>query len=198
MGTRSGRVWGLALALAMPLAAAAATFKVDPDHTGVGFRVKHLFTWVDGRFTTFEGTITFDPAAPAATKVVGSVDVASIDTANAKRDDHLRGADFFDVATHPKITFTSTKVADADAAAGTAKLHGDLTIKGVTRPVVLDAKFLGQGTDPWGNAKAGFSATTTINRKDFDLGWNQVLETGGLLVGEEVEIRIDVEANRQD
>jgi len=189
-----GGTLALALALAAPGGAGAVTYAVDPGHTSVNFRVKHLFTYVDGRFSAFDGMIEFDPDAPEKTMVSGTVDVGSIDTNVEKRDSHLRGGDFFDVEKHPKLKFESTKVTDVDMKAGTAKVHGNLTIKDVTKPVVLDAKFLGAGTDPWGNKKAGFSGTTTINRKDFGLGWNQALETGGVLVGEEVEIRIDVEA----
>lgn len=188
-----------ALALAVALGGAAdgraTTYAVDHAHTSVNFRVKHLFTYVDGRFSKFDGTIEFDPAAPEKTKVSGTIDVASIDTNVEKRDTHLRSGDFFDVEKFPKLAFESTKVTDVDQKAGTAKLHGNLTIRDVTKPVVLDAKFLGAATDPWGNKKAGFSGTTTINRKEFGLGWNQALETGGLLVGEEVEIRIDVEGD---
>jgi polyisoprenoid-binding protein YceI len=129
--------------------------------------------------------------------VTGSIDVASIDTNSDKRDEHLRGADFFDVERYPKITFESTGVKDVDAAAKTGKLEGKLTIHGVTKDVVLDVAFTGAGQDPWGNKKAGFTAETKINRKDFGLNWNQTLETGGVLVGDEIAIRIDVEANVQ-
>jgi polyisoprenoid-binding protein YceI len=188
----------LAIVVGLGTAASATTYVVDPHHTSVGFRVRHLFTWVDGRFSRFDGTIEFDPDAPEKTAVNGTIEVASIDTNVEKRDAHLRSGDFFDVEQHPKITFRSTGVTDVDAKAGTAKLHGDVTIHGVTKPVVLDVKFLGAATDPWGNRKAGFSGTTTVDRKDFGLSWNQALETGGVLVGDEVEVRIDVEANVQD
>lgn len=178
--------------------AEAKRYDVDTAHTSVNFRVRHLFTWVDGRFGAFDGTIDFDPDTPEKTVVRGTVDAASIDTNVEKRDTHLRSGDFFDVEKFPKLSFESTKVTDVDAAARTAKLHGNLTIKDVTRPVVLDAKFLGEATDPWGNRKAGFSGSTTINRKDFGLDWNQALEAGGVLVGEEVEIRLDVEGDVKD
>jgi len=190
----SGAV-ALAGVLAVSGVAGAVTYAVDAAHTSVNFRVKHLFTYVDGRFSTFDGTIEFDPEAPEKTVVSGTIDATSIDTNVEKRDAHLRSADFFDVEKFPKIAFRSTKVTDVDQKAGTAKLHGDLTIKDVTRPVVLDASFLGAASDPWGNKKAGFTGTTTINRKEFGLGWNQALETGGVLVGEQVEIRIDVEGD---
>ena len=182
----------------LPGAADATTYKVDPTHTSVTFQIRHLFTHVDGRFKTFGGTIAFDPAHPEQTKITGTVEATSIDTNVAKRDDHLRSADFFDVATYPTITFESTKVTDVDAGAKKAKVHGNLTIRGVTKPIVLDASFLGAAADPWGNKKAGFAAETEINRTDFGLKWNQALETGGVLVGEEVKIRINVEADVQD
>jgi polyisoprenoid-binding protein YceI len=185
----------LAAALCAPAPAGATSYTVDHAHTGVTFQVRHLFTYVDGRFKAFDGSIEFDLAHPENTKIKGTVDVASIDTNNAKRDDHLRSADFFHVAEHPTITFESTKVSDVDAAAKTAKVHGNLTIRGVTKAVVLQASFLGAATDPWGNKKAGFAAETRIDRKDFGLNWNQALETGGVLVGDEVKIRINVEAN---
>lgn len=188
----------LAVAVASAGDATAKRYEVDTAHTSVNFRVRHLFTWVDGRFGAFDGAIEFDPDAPEKTTVRGSIDAASIDTNVEKRDTHLRSGDFFDVEKFPKVTFESTKVTDVDAAAKTAKLHGNLTIKDVTKPVVLDAKFLGEATDPWGNRKAGFSGQTTINRKDFGLNWNQALETGGVLVGEEIEIRIDVEGDVKD
>jgi polyisoprenoid-binding protein YceI len=160
--------------------------------------VRHLFTNVEGRFRTFDGQIVFDPAAPEKTMVKGSIDVTSIDTNVTKRDEHLRSPDFFDVAKFPKIEFTSTGVSDVDKTKNTAKLAGNLTIHGVTKPVVLDAQFLGAATDPWGNKKAGFSASTVIDRKAFGLGWNKTLEAGGVLVGDEVTIRINAEGNVQE
>ncbi|HWP64790.1 MAG TPA: YceI family protein [Candidatus Limnocylindria bacterium] len=193
--------WLTAIVLAagtLPAPATAATYKVDPGHTSVTFLVRHLLTNVEGRFRTFEGTIVFDPAEPEKTVVKGTIDVASIDTNVEKRDEHLRSPDFFDVAKYPKIEFVSTGVSDVDRETNTGKLHGNLTIHGVTKPVVLDAQFLGAATDPWGNKKGGFTATTTINRKDFGLTWNKSLETGGLLVGDEVTIRLNVEGDVQE
>lgn len=182
-----------ALCLATAQPALADRFMVDAGHTTVGFSVRHLFTSVQGRFDKFEGSIDFDPANPAGAKVEGSIDAASINTNLEKRDNHLRSPDFFDVAKFPKITFKSTKVEVTDAKAQTGKLHGLLSIRGNERPIVLDVAFLGAGKDPWGNAKAGFSAKTTINRKDFGLMWNETLETGGVLVGDEVTLQIDAE-----
>ena len=191
--------WFAALILgAMPAVAGATSYKVDPAHTNVTFLVRHLFTNVEGRFKTFEGTIVFDPAAPEKTVVKGTIDAASIDTNVDKRDQHLRSPDFFDVAKFPKIEFASTGVSDVDKTKNTGKIHGNLTMHGVTKPVVLDAEFLGAATDPWGNKKGGFSATTTINRKDFGLNWNKALETGGALVGDDVQIRLNVEGDVQE
>ena len=181
-----------AISLGFAAMAQATTWKVDAAHTTVGFTVSHLFTSVHGRFDRFDGTIDFDPENPQATVVRGTVEAASINTNHQKRDTHLRSGDFFDVEKHPTLRFESTGgVRDMNGKRG--KLAGNLTIRGVTRPVVLDVTYLGQGSDPWGNVRAGFRATLAINRKDFGLNWNEILETGGVLVGEEVEIRIDAE-----
>jgi len=180
--------------LALPAGALARPLTVDPSHTSVSFQIRHLFTNVSGRFDKFEGSIEFDPEKPEATKIDGSIDAASIDTDNEKRDKHLRAADFFDVEKHPKITFKSTKVSAVDSENKTAKVAGMLNMHGVEKPVVLDAAFLGMGKDPWGNERFGFRGTTKINRKDFDLTWNETLDGGGLLIGEEVTIEINAEA----
>ena len=174
-------------------AASATTYKVDPDHTNVGFRVRHLFTSVQGRFDRFEGTIVYDPTKPEETKVEGSIEAASINTNVPERDKHLRSDDFFDVAKYPKITFVSTKPVDIDPSKKNGKLEGKLTIHGTEKPVVLDVTYLGAAKDPWGNQRAGFSARTKVNRKDFGLTWNETLESGGLLVGDDIEIDIDAE-----
>lgn len=185
----------VALAIGAPAASLAETFVIDKDHTSTTFRIRHLFTKVSGRFDNFEGKVDFDPAKPEQTKVEGTIDVNSINTNVENRDKHLRSDAFFDVEKYPKITFVSTKVSDVDAKALTGKLHGNLTIRGIEKPVVLDVQFLGKGKDPWGNEKGGFSATTKIDRKDFGLNWNETVETGGLLVGDEVEIEISAEGN---
>jgi polyisoprenoid-binding protein YceI len=185
----------VALAISAPAVIRADTYMIDKDHTSVTFRIRHLFTKVSGRFDEFEGKVSFDPAKPEQTKVEGTIAVESINTNVENRDKHLRSKDFFDVEQSPKISFASTKVTDVDAKAMSGKLHGNLTIRGVEKPVVLDVQFLGRGKDPWGNEKGGFSATTTINRKDFGLNWNETVETGGLLVGDEVEIEIAAEGN---
>lgn len=176
--------------------AQASNWKVDASHTTVGFRVSHLFTSVQGRFDRFSGSIQFDPQHPENTVVHASVEADSINTNNAKRDKHLRSGDFFDVTEFPSLTFVSTKVSDWSGKKG--KLHGKLTIHGVTRDVVFDVDFLGQGADPWGNVRAGFRARLTIDRKDYGLKWNEALETGGVLVGTEIEIQIDAEGLLED
>lgn len=183
----------LAVLLLAPPAMFAAQYKVDKAHTAVGFKVRHIFTNVPGQFDEFDGTVTFDPENLAAAAVEGTIKAASINTNNEKRDTHLRSADFFDVEKYPTITFKSTKVTDIDEAKKTAKLHGDLTMHGVEKPIVLDVAYLGTAKDPWGNTRGGFIGKTTLNRKDFGIVWNETLESGGLLLGEEVEIEINVE-----
>jgi len=162
------------------------TWTVDPSHSEVGFVARHLMvSKVRGQFTEFEATVqvgdSFDTSSVQAT-----VQLASIDTGSADRDTHLRSADFFDTDSFPVMTFTSTSVS-AD------KLVGDLTIKGVTRQVDFDLDFAGVSPDPWGGTRAGFEATTEINRKDFGLTWNVAVEGGGVLVGEKVKIVLDVQ-----
>jgi polyisoprenoid-binding protein YceI len=190
------RGWLLTLCsgiLSLPAAAGAVVYKVDSDHTNVGFKVRHLFTQVQGRFDRFSGTISFDPSKPEATKVEGTIEASSINTNVPERDKHLRSEDFFDIAKYPKITFASTQAAQIDPSKKSGKLEGTLTIRGTSKPVVLDVTYLGAAKDPWGNQRAGFSARTRINRKDFGLTWNETLESGGLLVGDDVQIEIDAE-----
>ena len=169
----------------------AAVYKVDPDHTTVSFKVRHLFSKVQGLFNKFEGTVDYEPGKPETWKTNGTIEAASINTNVPERDKHLRSADFFDVEKYPAISFKSTKVANATET--NAKLEGLLTIHGVEKPVVLDLEIHGVGKDPWGNVRAGFTATTKINRKDFGLNWNEALETGGVLVGDEIEIVLEIE-----
>jgi len=182
----------IAVVLEFAVAAHAEDWKIDGSHTNVGFSVSHIFTSVQGRFDRFDGTIVFDPKAPESAVVRATVEAASINTNNAKRDKHLRSDDFFDVEKYPTLSFESTGGV-TEMKDNRGKLAGNLTIHGVTKPVVFDVTFRGQGKDPWGNVRAGFAARVDINRKDYGLNWNEVLETGGLLVGEEVEIQIDVE-----
>ena len=176
--------------------ASAANYKVDPDHTTVSFKIRHLLSNVQGRFNQFEGTFAYDPEKPEAWTAEMTVQAASIDTNVAARDKHLRSADFFDVEKSPTLTFKSTEVTDVTQAG--AKLHGLLTIHGVEKPVVFDLEILGKVKDPWGNERAAFTATVKVNRKDFGLTWNQAVETGQLLVGEEVLITLEVEGLLQE
>lgn len=158
------------------------TLEIDQAHTSVGFNITHMvISRVRGAFEDVKGTLTLE--AGQLKGVNAEIQVASINTSNSRRDGHLKSDDFFDAEAFPVITFESTAVEDG-------KITGHLTIKGVTREVVLDAEFSGPATDPWGNVRYGLSASTTINRTDFGLTWNQALETGGVLVGEDVRIEI--------
>lgn len=168
----------------------AANYKIDADHTTVSFKVKHLFSNVQGNFKKFEGSFAYDPDKPETWKTEATIQADSIDTNVAERDKHLRSKDFLEVEKYPTVTFKSTGVTDVTPAG--AKLNGILTIHGIEKPVVLDLEILGEAKDPWGNVAAGFTATTKINRKDFGLTWNQALETGGVLVGEEITITLEV------
>lgn len=177
--------------LAATVSAARATeYQIDDAHSQIGFKTKHIAGKVPGRFTKFSGTFTYDEKNPAAWKAEATIDPASINTDNEKRDGHLKSPDFFDVARCPAMSFKSTKV--TDVAAGKAKLHGDLTMHCVTKPVVLDLEINGVDKDPWGNVSAGFTATASINRKDWDINWNKTLDSGGLLVGEKIDITLEI------
>ena len=180
--------------------AAPTTWKIDPSHTEVGFQVRHFFSKVHGTFHDVSGTIAFDEADPAATKIDAVVRVASVDTGNQKRDGHLQSPDFFNAATDSLITFKSTKITKAGK--NKFKIAGDFTMRGVTKPVVFDAEFLGSsavsvGGQSWGS-KAGFSATTVINRKDFGVNWNKTLDNGGLMVDDMVTIELSIEAEKAE
>ena len=169
----------------------AATYDIDLDHTSVGFKIKHLLSNVQGQFKDFKGTIDYDAEHPEALKVEGTVQAASIDTNVPPRDKHLKSKDFFDVEKFPELTFNSTKYTPENAEKG--KLEGLLNIHGVEKTVTFDVEIHGVAKDPWGNVRAAATATAKINRKDFGLAWNQALETGQLLVGEEVTITLEVE-----
>ena len=188
-------VFAVAVALwsLVPLAVRAAdTYDIDAAHTSVQFSIRHMMiSNVRGEFTKLAGKATGDPANPTATTVEATIEAASIDTRNEKRDEHLRSPDFLDVAKFPTITFKSTKVEKAGDA---WKLAGDLTLHGVTKPVVLDVTNVTAPTkDPWGNTRIGASATTKINRQDYGIVFNKTLDGGGVLVGDEITITIDVE-----
>jgi polyisoprenoid-binding protein YceI len=184
----------LALTLATLLSSTcwAADYQIDPTHSSVTFKVKHLaISSVPGRFGELSGTFSFDPAKIEASKAQATLSVSSINTMDAKRDDHLKGPDFFDASKYPSITFKTNKVDKVSDAA--FKAHGDLTIHGVTKPVTLDVTYGGSAKDPWGKERAAFEAKTVINRKDFGLTWNKTIETGGLVVGDEVQIALEIE-----
>jgi polyisoprenoid-binding protein YceI len=179
--------------LAVPCLAQAATWKIDSAHSSVGFQIRHLFSKVRGGFDEFSGSIEYDPAAPTASKVEATITTASIDTKNQKRDDHLRSADFFDAATNPNIIFKSTKV---DTSGTGLLVTGDFTMHGVTKPVVLEVAILGVGPHPFiaGGQVAGFTAKTRINRQDWGMKWNKPLDSGGMLLDDELDIELEVEA----
>jgi len=184
----------------LPEASGITTWVLDPAHTMIEFSGKHMmFTTVKGRFGTFSGTIHLDEQHPQRSSVEVEIDAASLDTRTEMRDNHLRSADFLHVEEHPQITFTSTRLelpAGAPVRPGLEfKVVGDLTIRGTTREVVLDAEFSGEGTGPFGNQIKAFTAKTKFNRKDFGLAWNVALETGGWLVGDEIKIEIESQAN---
>lgn len=172
------------------------TWTLDPAHSAVEFAVKHMmFTTVRGRFKDVKGIIEVDEQNPNRSTIDVEIGAASIDTGVADRDAHLRSADFLDVESHPAITFRSKRVEGAMKRQGDRfTVRGDLTIRGITREVTLDAAFEGTGTDPWGGTRAGVRATTTIDRRDWGLQWNQALETGGILVANEVRIEIEAQA----
>lgn len=168
------------------------TYSIDPAHTAAEFVVRHLMiTRVRGRFTGVAGTIEVRPDSDVPTSVQARIDATTIDTREPQRDTHLKSADFFEVEKHPALEFDSTRI---EGTPDDFTIHGDLTIHGVTRQVVLEASFEGRATDPWGGQRIGYRATTTINRKDFGLTWNAALETGGVVVGDEVRIELEVEA----
>src|SRR6266446_1209681 len=174
----------------------AGIWNIDPSHSSISFAVRHMVvSKTRGRFAKFEGQIRFDPENPAASSVEVTIDPASIDTADAQRDAHLRSADFFDVEKFPTASFRSTRIEGLPG--DRYRITGNLMIHGVTKTVVLDATYEGSGKDPWGGERAGFVASTSIDRKDFGLERNQALETDGLLVGEKVELTLEVEAVKQ-
>jgi len=169
-----------------------AAYNVDPAHTTVEFVVRHLMiTKVRGRFTAFDGRVELTPGSELPASIEASINAASIDTREEQRDAHLRSADFFDVETYPELTFESTRI---DGTPDDFTIDGKLTIHGVTRNVTLDGTFEGRITDPWGGVRVGYTARGKINRKDFGLNWNAALETGGVVVGDEVRIELNVEA----
>ncbi len=171
------------------------TWVIDQSHTTAEFSVKHMMiATVKGRFNQVQGSIVADPANLTSAQFEGTVQVASIHTGDEQRDAHLRSADFFDVENHPTLSFRSTGVQQQG---DELKLLGDLTIRGTTKPVTWTLEYEGQGKDPWGNQRIAFTATTSLNRKEFGLTWNAALETGGVLVGETVKLEVHIEAIQQ-
>jgi polyisoprenoid-binding protein YceI len=179
--------------LAIPAFASASSWNIDPDHSNVGFKVRHLMVSnVKGSFDKHSGTVDIDDKDITKSKVEVTIDTTSINTNVQKRDEHLRSADFFDVAKYPTMTFVSKKVAKAGK--DKLKVTGDLTLHGVTRQVVLDVEGPSkESKDPWASFRRGATASTKINRKDFGLVWNKALETGGALVGDEITISLEIE-----
>ena len=172
-------------------------WQIDASHSHVGFSVKHMMiATVRGEFKSYTGTLELDTNDVTQSVITGEIDVASIDTREEKRDEHLRSADFFDAATYPKMTFASRRIERLEG--NEYRIVGDLTIRGITREVVLDAEYAGIHKDPWGNTRTGFSLSGQIDRKDFGLSWNAALETGGVLVGEKIKLTLDIEAVLQE
>ena len=169
---------------------------IDPVHSEINFSARHMMiSTARGRFEKFSGTVNFDEANPAKTTVDVQIEAASVNTKEAQRDGHLKSPDFFDAANYPYLTFKSKRVNVVDSQH--AKLVGELTIRNVTKEVTLDVEYSGQAKSPWGTTSAGFSAQAKINREDWGLTWNQALETGGVLVGKDITISIDVEIVKQ-
>lgn len=172
------------------------SWQIDFSHSHVNFTVRHLMiSKVRGSFESFSGSVNFDEANPTNTTVDIAIDANSISTRDEQRDGHLKSPDFLNAGEYPTLTFKSTRVDQIDDENG--KLHGDLTILGVSKPVVLDVEYAGQAKSPWGTTSAGFSASTSINRKEWGLEWNQALETGGVLVGDKIKIEIELELVKQ-
>jgi polyisoprenoid-binding protein YceI len=175
--------------------ALAAVYQVDPVHSQVSFTVDHLVVFkVSGAFNEYQGEIEADSDTKSLKSAKAEIKVASIDTRELKRDDHLRSADFFDAANHPNMTFVSKKI---EGQGKDITVYGDLTIRGTTKEVALKGSFRGENTDPWGNVRAGFSASTVISRHDYGLSWNKALETGGFVVGDEVTINLEIQGVRK-
>jgi polyisoprenoid-binding protein YceI len=173
---------------------AAETYDVDASHSEVSFQVRHLVTNVRGRFNDFDGTINLDPANLEKSKVEFRVKAASIDTANEDRDKHLRAEDFFHAEKYPEITFKSTSIKKTGK--DTYAVTGDFTMRGVTRRITLPVTYLGTARDPWGNDKAGFETAATLDRKDYGITWNKAVDNGGVILGDDVKIAINLEANK--
>jgi polyisoprenoid-binding protein YceI len=182
----------LSLLVSASAVAHAADYTIDGDHSTVSFKVRHLaISSVVGRFTDVKGTFSFDPTKVTDSKAEATIVAKSVNTEQVKRDDHLRSPDFFDIAKFPAIQFKTSKIEQQGANEFVAT--GDLTIHGVTKPVALNVTFGGSAKDPWGNERVAFEAKTKLDRKDFGLTWNKTLDSGGLVVGDSVEISLEIE-----
>ncbi len=171
-------------------------WQIDSAHSEIDFTVRHMMiSNVRGQFEKFTGTVDFNEDDPTKSTVDVQIEAASINTKEPPRDNHLRSADFFDAEHYPYLSFKSKRVIKTGD--NTGRIVGDLTIRDITREVTLDVEYSGQAQSPWGTTSAGFSATTTINRKDWDLNWNKALETGGVLVGDQIKIAIEIEVVKQ-
>jgi len=179
----------------LAVGANAATYNIDASHSSVSFKVRHMMiSKVTGTFTGFSGSVEFDPGTPESGSVEAVIDMATVDTNDEKRDEHLRSPDFFNVETYPEMIFKSTGVkADGDDFV----ITGELTLMGVTKPVELALEFNGEIDDPWGNTRAGFSAEGKIDRRDFGMSWNKSMDKGGIVVGNDVSITLEIEAIKQ-
>ncbi|MDX1920961.1 MAG: YceI family protein [Candidatus Caenarcaniphilales bacterium] len=188
--------FSLATSAVLSLGAFADTYKIDETHSTVGFKIKHLgISNVTGKFDDFAGNFYFDPKKPEASKANAKIKLASVNTGLKQRDEHLKNEDFFNVAKNPEMSFESKSVKKIDE--NNYDVNGTLTLNGVSKPVVLKVEHLGDVKDPWGNERSAFSATTKINRKDYGLSWNKAMETGGVIVGEEVSINLEVEGIKE-
>ena len=186
------------ISLAMALVAASAfaapeTFSIDKNHSEATFKIRHMMSKVSGKFDDFSGSVNLDREKPAASTVDFAIKTASVDTGVADRDKHLRSGDFFDAEKNPEITFKSESVAPSGKA-NVYNVTGNLTMRGVTKKVTLPVEFLGFMKDPWGNERAGFAIATTLNRKDYGINWNTALDNGGVLLADDVDISINLEA----
>ena len=168
------------------------TYAIDKTHSEAAFQVRHLISKVRGRFADFDGAIEFDEEQPAQSSVTFTIQAASIDTATPDRDAHLRSEDFFAVDKYPTVTFVSTRITPRGK--DEFEVAGNLTMRGVTKAIVIPVAYLGKATDPWGNQKVAFEAELTLNRKDFGLNWNAAIEAGGFLVGDEVKVSLSIQA----
>jgi polyisoprenoid-binding protein YceI len=179
-------------ALLSPAILAADTYKIDRSHSDVSFRIRHLVSNVTGRFNEFQGEIKLDSSDLTRSSVSFTIQAKSVDTSEPKRDEHLRTPDFFDVAKYPEITFVSTGIVKGSG--DVYQVKGRFTMHGVEKEITIPVEYLGAVKDPWGNEKAGFAASLTLNRKDYGIVWNKALDTGNLILGDEVQVTINLEA----